>query len=400
MIKTTPLASSRPKADTDAGRDTFEGIGFQEKSERFYPEGELAAPVLGFLNQYGGAYGIERYFENRLQGKKGVFRTQLDATGQQITVGDDIVIQPSIDGDNITLTIDRSVQMEVEKLLAKAVQDSRADSGQVIIMEPDTGKVRAMAQYPSFDSNNFGSALKTEDVYLTEDEKKQLIHKKEGDRDVAYLYLDRDSDYKLQLFKTPLENGKIIYEKYANNVGPGAFLNKAVSEIFEPGSTMKVIAMAIGIDGAGITPNTTYNDTGALKVDEFEIHNATDTYYGITDMNTVIAKSLNTGMAFVARKMGRELFWRYLQKFGFGERTDIEFDGEEEGTLQDANYWAESELVTYAFGQGIAVTPIQMVSAIKDNHRHDGKRGGKRRCAQRSGDWTLRGGQNRHGANI
>ncbi len=352
------------KEDKDSGLKLFEGIGFQEEPRRFYPEGEMAGSVLGFMNDKGGVYGIEQYFDTLLKGEKGLFRTQLDATGQQITVGDDVIIQPSVDGNNITLTLDRSVQREVEQMLTRSVTATRADGGLVIVMEPDTGKIRAMAQSPTFDPNNFGEALATEDLYLTQEEKDALVHTQEGESNIAYLYLDRDSDYKLKLFETALENGKVIYEKYKNNIGPGAYLNKSVQEIYEPGSIMKVVAMSIALDAAGVTPNTTYNDTGPIKVDEYEIRNALDKYYGVVDMRTVISKSLNTGMAFVARKMGRDLFGRYLKKFGFGERTDIEFEGEQTGTLQDPGHWAESELVTYAFGQGIAVTPIQMITSV------------------------------------
>jgi cell division protein FtsI/penicillin-binding protein 2 len=179
-----------------------------------------------------------------------------------------------------------------------------------------------------------------------------------------YLYLDRDSNYRIQVFKDLLENGKTVISKFKNIIGSATYRNRAVSDIFEPGSVFKAIAMAIALDDGDVTPTTTYNDHGPIKVDEFEIHNATDTYYGITTMRGVLERSLNTGMAFVARKMGRELFGRYLKKFGFGERTYIEFEDEADAKFKDSSRWAESELVTYAFGQGIAVTPIQFITAI------------------------------------
>lgn len=344
----------------------FSGVGFQEKNYRFYPESELLAQVLGFANEQGGLYGIESRFNQQLAGQKGIFRSQLDASGRQVTVGNDLIITAPVDGDNITLTVDRSIQLEIERRLAKMVKDVNADSGLVIVMEPKTGRIISIAHYPTFDPNEYGKALETEDIVLTPDQlENQLVTKQDANGDeVNFLYLDFDSQYRIQLFKRTLENGRVIFEKFKNVLGSAVYLNRAVAEVFEPGSTFKVIAMAIAIDAGVVTPSTTYNDTGPIKVDEFEIHNATDVYFGITDMKTVIAKSLNTGMAFVTRKMGRDLFYRYMKRFGFGEKTDIEFDGELEGTVQDGSKWAESELVTYGFGQGIAVTPIQMVAAV------------------------------------
>ncbi|MEK9132647.1 MAG: penicillin-binding transpeptidase domain-containing protein, partial [Patescibacteria group bacterium] len=203
-----------------------------------------------------------------------------------------------------------------------------------------------------------------EDISLTDAEKANIVTVGEGDNAIDYLYLDKDSHYRIQVFKTVMETGKTIVSKFRNILGAGTYRNRAVSDIYEPGSIFKTIAMAIALDDGDVSPNTTFNDTGSIKVDEFEIHNALNTYYGITSMREVLEKSLNTGMAYVARKIGRELFYRYLLKFGFGERTDIEFEGEEPGRFKEASSWAESELITYAFGQGIAVTPIQMITAL------------------------------------
>lgn len=351
--------------DKTAKRDLFTGINFQDKNYRYYPEGKLAAQIIGFLSDTGaGLYGIEKSFDAELRGKKGVLKTRLDATGQQVIVGDDLIIQPAVDGDSVTLTIDRSIQMEIEARLKKTVEDTKADSGLVVIMEPKTGRIIALAHYPTFDPNEFGRALETEDISLTADEIKNILTVGDPGEETHYLYIDRDSNYRIQVFKELMENGKTIISKFKNIIGSGAYRNRAVSDIFEPGSVFKTIAMAIALDDGDVTPTTTYNDHGPIKVDEFEIHNATDTYYGITTMREVLERSLNTGMAFVARRMGRELFGRYLKKFGFGERTYIEFADEADAKFKDSAKWAESELVTYAFGQGIAVTPMQLVTAL------------------------------------
>lgn len=350
--------------DKKSKRDQFTGIQFQEKNYRYYPEGQLAAQITGFMNEKGGVYGIEQSMNTALRGKKGVFKTRLDATGQQVIVGNDLIIQPAIDGSNVTLTLDRSIQMEVERRLAKTVQDVKADSGLVIIMEPKTGRIISLAHYPTFDPNESGKALDTEDLSLSEEEKANIVSVGEIGNETHYLYLDRDSNYRIQVFKEILENGKNVFSKFKNILGSGTFRNRAVADIFEPGSVFKTIAMAIALDDGDVTPQTTFNDTGPIKVDEYEIHNALDTYNGITTMRETLERSLNTGMAFVARKIGRELFARYLKKFGFGEKTEIEFEGEEEGKFEESAEWAESELITRAFGQGIAVTPVQLITAI------------------------------------
>lgn len=350
--------------DKKEKRDLFVGINFQEKTSRYYPEESLAAQVIGFLSGDTGVYGIEKSFDSKLRGKKGIFKTQLDATGQQVIVGDDMIIQPAVDGMDITLTIDRSIQMAVENKLEKTVKDSRADSGLVLIMEPKTGRIITMAHYPTFDPNEYPKALETEDINLTEAEKANIVAVGELGNETYYLYIDRDSHYRIQVFKEIMQTGKTIISKFKNILGVGVYRNRAVSDIFEPGSVFKAIAMSIALDDGDVTPQTTFNDTGPIKVDEYEIHNALNTYGGITTMRETLERSLNTGMAFVARRIGRELFGRYLKKFGFGERTDIEFEDEEKGRFKDSNRWADSELITHAFGQGIAVTPIQLITAV------------------------------------
>lgn len=350
--------------DAKSKADAFKGVAFQDRSFRYYPEGALAAQAVGFANENGGLYGIEQSFDSELRGKKGIFKTRLDATGQQIIVGDDLIIQPAIDGANIVLTIDRSIQMEVERRLKNAVESTRADSGLVIIMEPTTGRILSLAHYPSFDPNEYWRALETEDLTLTAEEKSSIQTVGDPPDETHYFWIDRDSNYRIQVFKEVLETGRVVITKYKNLFGSGVFRNRAVTDLYEPGSVFKVIAMAIALDDGDVTPNTTFNDTGPIKVDEFEIKNALQEYHGVVTMTRVLEKSLNTGMAFVARKIGRELFYSYLKKFGFGERTYIEFESEAKGNIKDASRWAESELITYAFGQGIAVSPMQLISAI------------------------------------
>lgn len=143
------ISAQIKKIMEDDKTKNFFGLGLQEEYYRYYPEQTLAANVMGFVTGQGtGSYGIESAFNTELQGKNGVFETQRDGSGRQITVGDSI-IQPAVDGDSVVLTIDRAMQLTVEKMLAKAVTDYNADSGQVIVMDPKTGRVMAMADYPA-----------------------------------------------------------------------------------------------------------------------------------------------------------------------------------------------------------------------------------------------------------
>lgn len=342
---------------------SFTGLGLKEEYYRYYPEKNLAANILGFVTPAGdGSYGIEAKFNMELKGKKGIFETQKDSVGRLITVGDTL-IEPAVDGQNIVLTIDRAVQMAVEAKLKRAVEDYRADSGQVIVMDPKSGRIIAMAHYPSFDPNNYGTVYDREEIRLSEKEIADLVPI-ENQENSFWLYRNVAAQDRTLIFKKELADGTIAYEHYKNNIGPEAYQNKVVSQPYEPGSVFKVIAMAIAIDDGDVTASTTINDSGVLKVDEYEIKNVSARCTGRLNMAQVLAQSCNTGMGWIAQKIGRNLFYNYLKRFGFGERTEIEFENEHPGQLSHFSQWADSELVTKAFGQGLTTTPIQMATAL------------------------------------
>ncbi len=339
----------------------FFGIRMKEEYFRFYPEGSLAAQVLGYVNhKNNGQYGIEGTFDDQLEGKSGYFSSQIDASGKQITVGDSEIVD-AVNGANITLTLDRSIQAEAEKLIAKGVENFQADSGQIIVQETKTGRILAMAHYPTFDPNTYGDIFKLEEVELSQNDRENLYRVGEGENEKLYLYIRKDPDVRIEIF---YDKDKDKYYKYANNVGPEVYQLKAVTLPYEPGSVFKAVAMASGVDADEVTPYTTFFSDGPVQVDEYEIHTFNDEYYGTSTMTEVLIHSDNTGMVFVARKLGRALFYDYLKNFGFGKKTNIEFEGENAGRVEYYDYWAESELVTKAFGQGITVTPIQLITAI------------------------------------
>lgn len=363
LKKKLPLeASEQIKELQKDDPENFLGIRLQEEYYRYYPEGQLSAQILGYVNSANiGQYGIEGGFQKDLEGVKGFFTSQRDGTGNQITVGES-VIKPAEDGLNVYLTIDRAIQLEVEKALEEGVKSSESDSGQVIVMNPKTGGILAMAQYPTFNPNAYGEAFEKKEIQLTQEEVENLHIAGSGENIRRYLYLRRDPDERIEIFEDPDLPG--IYYTYANKVGPEVYKNKLVQEIYEPGSVFKPIAMAAAIDAGELTPSSRHQCDGPIEVDEFTIRTFNETYHGSETMTQVLRNSCNIGMSFVARKLERKLFYEYITKFGFGDRTDIELENEEDGRVEYFSQWAESELVTHGFGQGISATPLQVVTGL------------------------------------
>ena len=366
-IRYVPILNRlRPEISQKIQELNLKGLVLIPEYWRFYPEKNLASQVIGFLDHDNvGRYGIEEKYDLRLRGVKGRIFAEADPFGRQITVGESEIVEAQ-DGDNIVLTINRVVQSRVEQLLAKSVWAFRADSGQVTVIDPKTGRIIAMAGYPSFDPNNFGDVYEKEIVQLSNEEKAQIkkvgteyfLYRANGDRITVFLKKDIDKD----------GNEKIEYLMYKNRVGLEAFKNKSVNDSYEPGSVFKVITMSGGVDAQEVTPNTTFDDYGPIIVDngDFTIHNSEHKYHGKgTTMTQVLENSLNTGAIFVARHLGRSLFYKYIMDFGFGERTDIELPGENKGVISYYRKWySESDFFTKAFGQGLSVTQIQMAVAL------------------------------------
>jgi stage V sporulation protein D (sporulation-specific penicillin-binding protein) len=367
--KLDPEISQQIKEIYANDEDAFQGVGLQEEYFRYYPEGPLAANIIGYVsNDNMGQYGIESTFNTKLQGIAGKFQTKKDSIGRQITVGES-VLKPAVDGDDIVLTIDRSIQLKTDQVLEAAVKEYNANSGQIVIMNPKTGAIIAMSHYPTFDPNKYGQVFEKEEVFFTNEELDTLYETKTEN---TYIYYTNEITLDgYTVFKEKDDQGISHFYRYKNIYGPEVYHNKIVSWPYEPGSVFKTIVMAIGIDDGDVTPNTTYNDSGPIEVDynvytgeyDFEIKNSEGQYFGLINMTTVLAKSLNTGMTFLAKKMGPALFYSYLEKFGFMDRTDIEFDTETTGKIEYFEDWTESELATHSFGQGITITMIQLASA-------------------------------------
>jgi cell division protein FtsI/penicillin-binding protein 2 len=275
----------------------LKGLSWQNTPERFYPQGALASQVLGFLGGQGtGQYGIEGYYENMLSGKSGVQeeRSGLDA----VFSNEDPV---SLNGSDIYLTIDYNIQFQAEALLKKVRDKLDIESGQIIVLKPDTGKILALANYPEFDPNQYG---------------------KEKDL--------------------------------------GVFQNGAVQKLFEPGSIMKPFTMAAALNEGKITPDTTYVDTGELKYGKYTIHNFANEKYGKQTMTQVLESSINTGAVFAQQQVSHDIFLNYIDKFGFTQKTGIDLQGEVYSHNDTLKSGSDINYATASFGQGIELTPMQI----------------------------------------
>lgn len=332
----------------------FYGIGIKTENWRYYPEENLASPIIGFVNfEKTGVYGVEEEFNNQLRGTDGEFKLKSDPMGRFIATdlkADEL--KPKENGIDIYLTLDRVLQKKVEELLEKKVRDTKANSGQVVILDPFTGNIVAMAQYPNFNPNTYS------DVYVT-----QPISVDPG-KGIPMFYKDEKGEMILVddygKSKIPAGAEKAIY---TNKVGPGAYFNKPVQGTYEPGSIFKPIVMAAAIDAGEVTPQTRYMDKGELKVDEFTIRNVSNNCLGYQNMINVLNYSCNIGMSFIARNLGKTLMYKYISEFGFGNRTDIELPNESKGIVSHYDTWSDARLFNIAFGQGLTVTPLQMAQA-------------------------------------
>ncbi len=397
-------AAAKAAADPNGKRvaqayDPFRSVALIPQHWRFYPDTKIASHVIGFINTISEPqYGVERTYDTVLRGQEGLIASVSDPFGGQIVSSDQKFIDPR-DGSTITLTIDRFIQSKVEELLDAMVKKIDAESGQVIIIDPSTGRIVTMANAPLFDNNSYAAVYEKEPIYIDPEREKQVVvevYNPETNARVVKAYLadiqpegrsrlSKEIQEKLKEFDALYEIGSIsryfmylgdnnrreifptdkrnVWLKYKNNIGVGSYVNRNVQEVYEPGSVIKPITMAIAIDQGEVSPLDIYNDTGAVKVDVFTIKNALNKYYGRVTMVDCIDFSINTCMTAVSQKLGRKLFRSALDQFGFGRITGIELDNELPGDLKQWREWSPALTMTMAFGQGITATPLQMITA-------------------------------------
>ncbi len=382
-------------------QDPLRCIALLPEHWRFYPDDTVASQVVGFLNTNQEAqYGIERTFDPELRGQEGLISTVSDLQGGQILTSNQKIVDAK-DGDSVVLTIDPFIQKKVEQLMQDGIKQYDAESGQAIVMDPYSGRIIAMVNAPLFERNSYATVYEKVAISLTPDRERAIVveiynpetnarvvkgyefelFSDEGRaklsektqktlsellrdfdlRDLARYYVYVGENARYEIFPTSMRG---IWLRYKNTIGVGAYLNRAVQEIYEPGSVMKPITMAIAIDQGEVTPETMYDDIGPVKVDEYTIKNALLKYYGKVDMSYCLAFSINTCMTSISARLGRKLFHHMIERFGFGRVTSIELEDEVTGDLRPWRRWSQSDLATASFGQGIAATPLQVITAF------------------------------------
>jgi cell division protein FtsI/penicillin-binding protein 2 len=278
----------------------LDGVVVSPLPRRYYPHSTLASHVLGFVAlDNTGYYGIEGFYDDTLRGRVEVndqSRIPFEATGGEGWQS----------GQDLYLTIDSEIQYLAERVLENALFHLGAESGTIIVMQPRTGEILAMANLPSYDPNLFAT--------------------------------HPDAPYE----------------------------NVAIGAQYEPGSVVKALTMAIGLENGVVQPGSTYNDLGILEVAGAEIVNWDRAAHGVTTMTDLLGKSLNVGAAWLSLQIGPIDFYEGLDRFGLGQRTGIDLQGEIRGTVRRPGNadWYEADLATNAFGQGMAVTPLQMIVSM------------------------------------
>lgn len=286
-----------------------DGLVIEPEPGRVYPAGSLAAHVLGFVDyEQEGAYGIEGEYDELIGGTPGRLQGERDGAGNVIGLSPSTWEAPA-DGADVVLTIDSAIQRIIEQVLLDTIETQGASGGTIVVQDPRTGAILGMASYPTFDPNTYAEA---DDI--------------------------------------------------------GVFTNPAVSQLYEPGSTFKALVMAIGIDLGVVMPDTVHNDApGYIEVPGHPpITNNEGRVWGEETMTQVLEHSTNLGAIFVAQQIGVERLFERLADFGIGKLTGVDLQGEERGILTKPweSDWNDTLFYTNAFGQGVAVTPLQLVNAL------------------------------------
>jgi len=284
---------------------SLKGVYIGNETKRYYPNENTASQIIGFVNNDGiGQYGVESYYNDQLKGDE-VLEIKEDNPYQFFFN----LSSDSIDGDSLSLTIDYNIQFMAKKILNEGVEKYDAEGGNIIVMNPNTGEIVAMAQSPNFDPNNYG------------------------------------------------------------NEETSSFKNLSTQEIFEPGSIFKPITMSMALNEGAVTPETMHNDTlGYTQFGTFKVSNYLNKIWGEINMTQVLEGSVNTGMMFAEKELGHTKFYEYLEKFGIFKKTGIDLAGETYSNNTEIKTALKNNtdvsFATASFGQGIAMTPLQMTSAF------------------------------------
>jgi stage V sporulation protein D (sporulation-specific penicillin-binding protein) len=291
----------------------LKGVGSSQVSKRVYTEGNLAAQALGFVNNDGaGQYGVEQAFNKQLSGQAGQLDGATDIRGVPIATEGSILKSPE-NGDSLVLSLDLSIQVQAEYFLEAGIKRTNADNGSIVIMNPDNGKIIAMANYPTFDPDNYS---KQKDV--------------------------------------------------------GVFQNNVVSGAYEPGSVAKIFTMSTALEKGVVRPDTTYLDNSIRVIDDYKIRNTGPQITKQRSMTDVITRSANTGTIFALEQLGggdinlkakQQLYDSFTQRFKFGQKTGVEQTGEAGGIVGEPKQSSDVRYANMSFGQGVSMTMMQLAAA-------------------------------------
>ena len=296
---------SKTKANEIEERN-IKGVYVGYKTKRYYPQNETASQLIGFINEEGeGQYGLESYYNDQIKGKTVLQKKEKNPWDFLFSLSE----KESLNGASLTSTIDYNIQFMAEKLLNEGVKKYEAEGGEIIVMNPNTGEIIALAQSPNFDPNNYKNE-KMED-----------------------------------------------------------FQNSAIQKLFEPGSIFKPITMSMSINEKAVTPNTVFDDKlGYVQYGTYRVSNYSNKVWGKITMTEVLQGSVNTGVIFAENQIGHSKFYDYLKKFGLFQETGIDLAGEVSSENREIKKALQNNIeVNFAnasFGQGIAITPIQMIRAF------------------------------------
>lgn len=282
----------------------LKGVGFIKEHRRYYPNSQLGAQVIGFTGlDPKGLEGLELQYDSQMLGERGFLVVEKDGKGKSLGFGDqDASVQGGNPGHSLWLTLDKNLQYIAEKELAAGVRKAGAKSGTVVVLDPETGKVLAMASNPDYNPNSYRSSR------------------------------------------------------------PSQWRNRAICDAFEPGSTLKPFLVAAALNESVVSPQQKIDcENGLYRVGGRRVR---DTHrYGRLSVSDIIKLSSNIGSAKIGKKLERDRFYRYLRDFGFGARSGIDFPGESKGLLRRPEQWFEADLANISFGQGISVTALQLARA-------------------------------------
>lgn len=286
----------------------LQGVGFDYGTKRYYPEASLSAHLLGFVgkDQNGediGYFGIEGFYNKDLQGLSGILKSERDLIGKPIFIGTQQKVDPE-NGRDLVLTIDKTIQEISKRKLKQGLDSYQVNQGCVIVADPNTMKLLSMVCLPDYDIDNY------------------------------YRFSE-------EFFKNP-----------------------TISEVYEPGSIFKPLIVAAALEEKKIKPNDFYNEDGPVSVGEYKIRTWNDKYEGKISITRILEKSSNVGMVYIGGKLGNDKLYEYIIKYGFGQLTSIDLQGEASSYIKPKGNWYPIDFSTVTFGQGIAVTPLQMIRAF------------------------------------